>query len=70
MGAVATEEPGCCHCRYDGGEGEKGKKKEAMNALDCRRSAGVLPLPICHCLYDGEGRRERRGGGKGAELSV
>ena len=27
-------------------KGEEGKKKEAMNALDCRRSAGVLPLPI------------------------
>ena len=36
------EEPGCCHCRYDGGEGEKGKKEEAINALECRRSAGVL----------------------------
>ena len=30
---MTLEGPGCCHCRYDGGEGEKGKKKEAMNTL-------------------------------------
>merc|ERR1711985_167609 len=37
---MTLEGPGCCHCRYDGGEEGK-RKRKATDALDCRRCAGV-----------------------------